>query len=133
MVSGTSGGSFGEFFDGGSIKVYSGTILTHADDSITDQVSLVTNAYSATAYGDASGGSISANAITGAAGDNSGVPSFALLLNSSGIPGALVTVGKVGGTEELLIDTTNEDNDPYVTAGGTTTVTSLTHTIPEGS
>ncbi len=44
-----------------------------------------------------------------------------------------VSVGKTGGSEELLINTVDGSNNPYIAAGGPVSVSSMTITYGVGT
>lgn len=128
------GGDFATYFDSGTIKIYSGTVPATADTALGAQVLLAQATFGADAFAAASSGSMAANAITAdSSADAAGNPSFARICTSGGTAGAQVTVGKTGGAEELLINTVDGSSNPYIAAGGSVSVSSLTVTLPAGT
>jgi hypothetical protein len=119
----------------GKIRFYSGTRPANADTALSGNTLLAECTFGATAFGSMSGGVATANAITqDSVADASGNPSFARLLESDGTTVvADVSVGKTGGTEELLINTVDGSNNPYIAAGGPVSISSLTVTFGVGS
>jgi hypothetical protein len=107
----------------GTIEVRSGTIPTNADTAIGAQVLLATLTFSATAFGAASNGVATANAITSdTSADATGTASWARIKNGSGTTIMDVTVGTSG--EDLNFNTVS------FVAGATIALTSLTYTQP---
>lgn len=119
----------------GYIRFYSGTRPANADTALAGNTLLAECRLGATAFGSMASGVATANAITqDASADASGNPSFARLLESDGTTVfADVSVGKTGGSEELLINTVDGSNNPYISAGGTVPITALTITYGVGT
>jgi hypothetical protein len=108
----------------GTIKIYTGTIPTDADTAIGAQVLLATLTFSATAFGAASNGVATANAITSdTAADATGTAAWARIANGAGTTQMDVTVGTSG-------DDINFNTVSFVT-GATVAITSLTYTQPK--
>lgn len=123
----------------GTIVIYGGpagalgTIPATIATAITDQVVRATCTFGSTAFAAASNASIVANAITSdSVADSAGKCSFARLFTSGGVLERQVTVGKTGGTEELLLNT-NDGTDAYIAAGGVVSISSLVLTKGEGT
>lgn len=81
----------------GYIKVYDGTQPANADTAITTQVLGVTLTFGATAFGSASSGLLTANAITGGTAVASITPTWARILESNGTTVVMdVSAGSTG-------------------------------------
>ena len=109
----------------GTMQIRTGSQPASANDAATGTL-LGTLTFSATAFGDASAGAATANAITqDASADASGTAGWFRVLSGGG---ATVFDGTVGenppGTAELIL------NETTITIGGPISVTSLTFTIP---
>jgi hypothetical protein len=118
----------------GYIRIYSGIRPAGPDTPLGAQVQLAELRLGAPAFGAAANRIATANAITqDAAADAAGIPTFARLLSSDGTTAVIdISVGKTGGAEELLINTTDGTN-PYIAMGGTVSISSLTITQPIGT
>lgn len=88
----------------GTIKIYTGTKPANADTAITTQALLVTLTFGATAFGAASNGVVTANAITGAKAVAAGTATWARIFQSDGttVVGD-ITVNTSGA--DMLVDT----------------------------
>ena len=89
----------------GTIKIYAGTKPANADTAITTQTLLVTLNFAATAFGAASGGVATANAITGNKAVAAGTASWARIYQSDGT----TVVGDITvdtAAADMLVDTT---------------------------
>lgn len=105
----------------GSLRIYSGTAPANIDAALGAAVLLATLPLSATAFGAASSGVATANAITSATAAASGTASFFRVLESDGTTGVYQgTVGTSGA--ELNLSTVS------ILAGGTVSVSSMTYT-----
>ena len=105
----------------GSLRIYSGTAPATIDAALGAAVLLATLPLSATAFGAASSGVATANAITSATAAASGTASFFRVLESDGTTGVYQgTVGTSGA--ELNLSTVS------ILAGGTVSVSSMTYT-----
>ena len=108
----------------GTIKIYTGTIPTDADTAVGAQTLLATLTFSATAFGSASNGVATANAITSdTSADATGTAAWARIANGSGTTQMDVTVGTSG-------DDINFNTVSFVT-GATVSITALTYTQPK--
>lgn len=108
----------------GTIKIYTGTIPTDADTAVGAQTLLATLTFNATAFGAASNGVATANAITSdSSADATGTATWARLANGSGTTQMDVTVGTSG--EDINFNTVS-----FVT-GATVSITALTYTQPK--
>ena len=118
----------------GYLRFYSGTRPAGPDTALAGNTLLAELRFGAAAFGAASNRVATANAITqDAAADAAGIPTFARLLASNGTTAVIdVSVGKTGGSEELLINS-NDGTNAYITAGPPMSVSSLTITQPIGS
>ena len=119
----------------GILRIYSGVRPATADTALGAQVLLAECTLNATAFGAAANRVATANAVTQDASANAaGNPSFARIFASDGTTALIdVSVGKTGGTQELLVNTTDEDGDPYIAAGSIVAISSLTLTQPDGA
>lgn len=109
---------------GGLIKIYSGTQPATADTALSGNTLLATLTFSATSFGAASNGVITANAITDDTNAAAtGTAAFARI--SDDVPNTVmdVDVGTSGATINL--------NSTAITAGGTVSITSATLTLPD--
>lgn len=105
----------------GSLRIYSGTAPANIDAALGAAVLLATLPLSATAFGAASSGVATANAITSATAAASGTASFFRVLESDGTTGVYQgTVGTTGA--ELNLSSVS------ILAGGTVSVSSMTYT-----
>lgn len=122
-------------YNSGYLRIYSGTRPANADTALFGNTLLAELRFGATAWASATGGSATANALTQDSESNAaGVPTFARALASDGTTALCdFSVGKTGGTEDLLLNSTNEDDDPYITAGVPVSVSSLVRTFGVGS
>lgn len=107
----------------GYIRVYNGTQPANADTALSGNTLLAELRFGATAFPAASGGVLTANAITNdTSADATGTPTFARLLQSDGT----TVVGDITagvGSGELNFAST-------LTAANVVSVTSLTITFP---
>jgi len=113
----------------GILRIYSGTRPTDADTSLSGNTVLAELVLNATAFAAASGGVLTANAITQDASANaSGTASFARLFQSDGttVFGDL-SVSASGGGGEIQFATTT------FTAGVAVSISSFTITFPVGT
>ena len=105
----------------GLLRIYDGTQPANPDTAVTSQVKLAELTCDATAFaGAASGGLLTANAISNANAVASGTASWFRLCKSDGTAVADGTVGASG--TDLIIDNTS------INSGQTVSVTSLTVT-----
>lgn len=114
--------SYGVNFNGGTLKIYSGAVPADANASLGAAVVLGTLAFGATAFQAASGGSMSANAITqDSSADASGEATFYRAFKSDGVTpieqGSITATGNGG---DLQLNTTT------IVQGGPILVTDLT-------
>lgn len=119
----------------GYCRIYSGTRPTNADTALSGNTLLAELRFGSTAFGAASSGVSTANAMTqDSAADAAGNPTFARLFQSNGTTVfGDISVGKTGGAEELLINTTDGSSNPYIAAGGAVSISSFTITFPVGA
>lgn len=107
----------------GKLRIYDGSQPAGPGTAVTSQTLLAELTLNATAWAAASGGSKSANAITGAAAVASGTATWFRITDSSGA--TAYADGSVGtATSDLILPTTT------ITSGVTVNVTSLTVTVP---
>ena len=108
----------------GTIKIYTGTIPTDADTALGAQTLLATLTFNATAFGAASNGVATANAITSdTSADATGTAAWARIASGAGTTQMDVTVGTSG--EDINFNTVS-----FVT-GATVAITALTYTQPK--
>ena len=117
--------SFAALFDSGYIRVYDGTQPATGGGAITTQVLLAELRFSATAFGSASGGTITANSITSdSSADASGTPSWARVLKSDG--STVILDGSAGiSNVDFLV------NAATINSGQVVTITGCTITAPK--
>ena len=105
----------------GSLKIYDGTIPTNANTAIGAQVLLATLTFSDPAFGAASNGVATANAITSdSSADATGTATWARIADSNGNTVMDVTVGTSG--EDINFNTVS------FVSGATIAISSLTYT-----
>ena len=109
----------------GYIRIYDGTRPANADTAVGAQVLLAELRFNATAFGAASTGVLTANAITqDASANNSGTATWFRALQSNGT--SAMWDGTVGtATADLIL------NSVTIGAGATVSITALTHTVPK--
>lgn len=122
-------------YNNGYCRIYSGTRPTNGDTALSGNTLLAELRFGATAFGAAALGVLTANAMTqDTNADAAGNPTFARCFKSDGTTVlADLSVGKTGGSEELLVNTTDGSNNPYIAAGSAVSVSSLTITFPVGT
>jgi hypothetical protein len=116
----------GSALDNGYIRIYDGTQPATADTAIGAQVLLAELRFGADAFGAASGGTITANAITSdSSANNTGTATWARILASNG--STVWFDGTVGtATSNVIIATTS------IVAGAVVSCSSLTFTVSKG-
>lgn len=108
----------------GTIKIYDGTIPTNADTAVGAQTLLATLTFSDPAFGAASNGVATANAITSdTSADATGTASWARVADSNGNTVMDLTVGT--SDADLVFNTVS------FVAGATIAISSLTWTQPK--
>ncbi len=108
----------------GTILIYSGTKPVNANTAIGVQTLLVTLTLGSPAFGSASAGVITANAITGGTGIANGTASFARILESDATTVVMdVDVGTSGAGINLSTTAIN--------IGDAVTISAWTHTVTE--
>ena len=110
----------------GKLRIYSGTIPTRCDDSLGAAVLLAEPTMGATAFGSASNGVLTANAITGANAGVTGTPSFFRIFDSAGTTAYILGTTGTASADLIL-------NAASTTAGVAVSVTALTHTVVRGA
>ena len=109
----------------GIIRIYDGTIPTDADTAVGAQVLLATLTFSATSFGAASNGVITANAITSdSSADATGTATWARLLTQAG--GTTIADVDVGTSGTTIVF-----NTVSFTAGSAIAITAFTFTHPK--
>lgn len=106
----------------GFIKIYDGTQPANADTAVTTQNMLVMCTFGATAYGAASAGVKTANAITAGTVAIAGTATWARLLKSDGTTVVHDCSVGLSGTDIVMADVA-------LTVGGLVPISSLTHTM----
>ena len=107
----------------GFLRIYDGTQPTNVATALGAQVKLAELPLSATAFGAAAAGVLTANAITtDASADATGTASWATLVTSAGVRVVDFSVGTSGADLNL--------NSVGITAGAAVAVSSLTITFP---
>lgn len=91
--------------DNGYLRIYSGTMPANADASLGAATLLAELRFGATAFGVASAGTKTANAITGATAVASGTPTFFRAFKSDGT--TVVIQGTAGASGDLVIGAIN--------------------------
>lgn len=124
----------GALVNNGYLRFYSGVRPAGPDTALSGNTLLAECRFGATAFGAPANRVMTANAITqDSSNDAAGIPTFARCFASDGTTAHFdLSVGKTGGAEELLINTTDGSN-PYIPAGGTTSISSLTIAQPIGT
>lgn len=108
----------------GSIRIYDSTIPTDADTAVGAQVLLAEPVFNATAFGAASNGVATANAITDdSSADATGTAAWFRIVNGSGTTILDGTVGTSG--EDLNLNTTS------IVSGATVSITAFSVTMPK--
>lgn len=106
----------------GKLRIYDGTQPTDADTALGAQVQLADLALSATAFGSASSGSASANAITSDTSAVAGTATWGSFLTSANVRKIDFSVGT--SSANLVL------NSVAISGGATVAVSSFTATIP---
>lgn len=111
----------------GKLRFYSGTRPTDADTALSGNTLLAELVMNATAFGAASAGVITANAITSdSSADATGTATFVRILESDGTTAwADLSVG-TSGTEVVL-------NTTSIVSGAQVSISSFTVTLPVGT
>lgn len=112
-------------FNSGYIRIYNGSKPTNVGDALSGQTLLAELRFNATAFGAASGGVLTANAVTpDSSADATGTATWARYLKSDGT--TILGDGEVGvgGTFNIQLPSTS------IVAGIQVSITSLTVTLP---
>lgn len=111
--------------DGGALRIYDGSQPANADTAVSGQTLLAELTLGSPAFGAASAGVATANAITGDASANAtGTASWFRVVTSGS---AALWDGSVGtSSADLILDSTS------IVSGGSVDVTSFTFTISKG-
>lgn len=119
----------------GYLRIYSGTRPAGPDASLGAAVLLAELRFGSPAFGAAANLIAVGNAVTqDSAANAAGNPSFARAFESDGTtPVWDFSVGKTGGTEEILVNTTDGNGDPYIAAGGAVSISAITITASLGT
>lgn len=117
-----------DLLDGGSIKIYAGTVPADTDTAITDQTLLAQLTYGTPAFGDAADdtgkATATANSITADSSANAtGTATFFRACTSAGTAVRQGTVGTA--TSDLVL------NSVQISAGAEVSATADTYTVPE--
>ena len=108
--------------NGGTMNIYSGTQPATPDTALGGNTLLATLTFSATAFGNSSAGTATANAITSGTGLAVGTATFARCLSTGSAATLDCSVGLAGADINL--------NDVAITVGCTVSVTSYTVSMP---
>lgn len=121
----TEANAIGPLLNSGTIKIYDGTQPATADTAITTQNLLATLTFGATAFGSASAGVITANAITSGTAGATGTATWFRALKSDGT--TVVFDGSVGtASADLVLGTVS------IVSGATVSCSSFTYTANKG-
>lgn len=108
-------------FDGGQLRIYSGTVPATADTALSGNTLLATLTFATPSGPASSGGVFTASAITSASAAATGTASFFRVLESNGT--TVVMQGAVGTSgSDLNLNTTS------IVSGATVAVSSFTYT-----
>jgi hypothetical protein len=118
----TEGDALSVLFNNGYLRVYDGSQPSSADTAITTQNMLVELTFNSPAFGAASGGILTANAINSAVAVYTGTATWFRAFKSDGTS-AIVDGSVDTASANLVLGTTS------ITVGLTVSVTSFTHTI----
>jgi hypothetical protein len=111
----------------GLLRIYSGTRPTDADTALSGNTLLAELTMGATAFGSASGGVLTANAITSdASADATGTATFARLFQSNGTT-AIADFSLATSGSEVTINTTS------IVAAAVVSCSAMTITAPVGT
>lgn len=112
---------------GGTIKIYDGTMPASVGTAVSTQTLLGTLTFSATAFGAAAAGVITAAAIApDSTADATGTAAWARIADSDATDIADVDVGATASGATIELNTTS------ITAGGAISISSFTFTMPSG-
>lgn len=114
-------------FNSGFLRIYSGTRPTDADTALAGNTLLAELAYNATSFAAASGGVLTANAITSdSSADATGTASFARAFASNGTTALMDLSVGTSGTEVVL-------NTVSIVSGAVVSCSAHTITFPTGT
>lgn len=115
----------------GVLRIYSGSVPANADAALSGNTLLCELAFGATAFGAASNGTATANAITqDSSNDATGTPTFFRAFETGGTVVVFQgTAGASGGGAELQLTGLSGGQ---IIAGGTTGISSLAYTQAAG-
>lgn len=115
--------AYGANFNNGTLKLYAGSVPADANTALSGQTVLGTLNFGATAFAAASGGSMSANAITqDSSADATGTAAFYRAFKSDGT--TVIEQGTIGTSgADLNLNTTS------IVAGGPIQVTSFVRSL----
>lgn len=120
--------AFRDDFNSCRIRIYNGTRPTDADTALAGNTLLAELVGNATAFPAASGGVLTANAITGATASNTGTASFVRILKSDATTVVCdMSVSATGGGGEVQLSTLS------IVSGVAVNASSMTITFPVGS
>jgi hypothetical protein len=112
----------------GTIEVYDGVLPTNANTAISTQNLLATLTFADPAFGDATGGVVTAGAITSDSSiDQTGTAAWARIKDSDGNVVADVDVTETGGGGTVELNTTS------LVIAGELSIISMTFTMPAGA
>lgn len=120
--------AFGALFNSGYLRIYAGSQPANADTALTAQTLLAELRFNTTAFPAASGGVLTANAITSGVASASGTAAFFRCLKSDG------TTVLLDGTCDISANSPNITlPTTTITAGVTVSITSFVHTVNKAS
>lgn len=121
----TEANALAPLMNSGTIELYTGTQPANANTALSGNTLLATLTFGSPAFGSAaSGGIITANAITSGTAVATGTATFARIYKSDGTTVVMdATVGTSGAGLNL--------NTTSIVTGGLVSVTSFTHTVTE--
>ena len=120
--------AFATLFNSGTINIYSGTQPANANTALSGNTLLCTLTFGNPAFGSASAGVITANAITSGTAAATGTASFFRCLKSDATTVLMDgTCDISANTPNLVLPTTS------IVSGVTISVTSFTHTVAEAT
>lgn len=123
LAANTEANALAPLMNGGTINIYSGAQPATANTALSGNTLLVTFTFGATAFGAASGGVITANAIASGTAVATGTATFARILQSGGATVMDTSVGLTGAGINLASLT--------IVEGTLIPCTSFTHSVTE--
>ncbi len=124
LAANTEANALAPLMNSGTIKFYAGPQPVNANTALSGNTLIATLTFSATAFGAAVGGVLTANAITPGTAIATGTIMFARIFKSDGTTVVMDVPVSTSGAE-INLATTN------IVTGNPVSITSYTHTIPE--